>query len=111
LLIGALDLSPESGGFHLRFGRGSLGLGGSFVAGSCRFGWRRGLGWVGSWRQGFGLGRNQIRQSLGECWILWVDVRDGGWGGDDAGYFIFVVLNLRFLCLNVKSIFFVCFKY
>ena len=31
------------------------GWGGSFIASSWRFGRRRGLGWVRSWRQGFGL--------------------------------------------------------
>jgi hypothetical protein len=55
----------------------------------------RDRGWVGSWRQGFGLGRNQIRQSLGKR-------RNCGWapetgvgGGDDAGYYVFVVLRFE----------------
>jgi hypothetical protein len=32
-------------------------------------------GWVGLWRQGFGLGRNQIRRSMGEC-------RNCGWASE-----------------------------
>jgi hypothetical protein len=69
------------------------GWGGSFVTGSWRFGRRRGLGWVVETRV-------WVREELnspesGQTPKLWVGARDGGWGGDDVGYCVFVVLRFE----------------
>ena len=90
-----LGLLLESGGFHLRFGRGSLGLGRKLRRRFVEI-WPKtgvGLGWVVEARVWVGEESNSLES--GRTPKLWVGGGDGAWGGDDVRYHVFVVLRFE----------------